>query len=289
MHKEIGHNAQNNVQAERQPPTRVISISSGKGGVGKTNTVANLAVALARLGKRSLLMDADLGLGNLDLLFGVQPEYNITHLLSGAKTIDEVLVKGPDNILILPAASGVQELTNLTADERLSLIAHLESLSVKFDIMLIDTGAGISDNVLFFSGASHDIMVVVTPHGASITDACALMKALLKKRGERSFKLLVNGVKSRKEGLEAYRNVVALASTMRLDISVDYLACVPFDENVRRSAARRMTVMEAFPESKASMGYEELARVVLDLPYPATMKGGMQFFWRRTFDAANRA
>lgn len=287
MHRETRHNAQNNVRAERQMPTRVISISSGKGGVGKTNTVANLAVALARLGKRSLLMDADLGLGNLDLLFGVKPEYNITHLLSGAKTIDEVLVKGPDNILILPAASGVQELTNLAANERLSLIAHLESLSERLDIMLIDTGAGISDNVLFFSGASHDIMVVVTPETASITDGCALMKALLKKRGERSFRLLVNSVKNRKEGLDVYRKVIALASAIRLDISVDYLGCVLFDENVQRSVSRQRTVMEAFPDSKASRCYKELARAVLELPYPAMMKGGMQFFWRRMLNAGN--
>lgn len=281
------NNAQNNVHVEHQMPTRVISISSGKGGVGKTSTVANLAVALARLGKKSLLMDADLGLGNLDLLFGVKPEYNITHLLSGAKTIDEVLVKGPYGILILPAASGVQELTNLAANERLILIAHLESLKQRLDIMLIDTGAGISDNVLFFSGSSHDIIVVVTPQIASITDGCALMKALLNKRGERSFRLLVNSAKSKKDGLDVYRGVTALALAMHLDISVDYLGCVLFDENVQRSARGQMTVMEAFPDSKASRCYEELARVVSELPYPATMKGGLQFFWRRMLNAGN--
>src|SRR3990172_5870955 len=233
------------------PGTRVISVSSGKGGVGKTNSVANLAIAFSRLGKRVLLLDADLGLGNLDVLLGLAPRFNIGHLLRGEKTIEEVLVDGPEGVKILPASSGVQELTDLSTEERLLLASHLEGLESLFDIMIIDTGAGISSNVLFFNVAAQEIMVVVTPEPTSITDAYALMKVLLHKHGERRFKLLVNEVKTRKEGIEVYRKI-SLAAERFLSISVEYLGSVLLDENVSRSVIRQKAVMELYPQTKAS-------------------------------------
>src|SRR3972149_3890999 len=184
--------------------TRVIAVSSGKGGVGKTNSVVNLAIAFSRLGKKVLLLDADLGLGNLDVLLGLAPRYNISHLLSGEKTIGEVLVEGPEGIMILPASSGVHELTNLGAEERIALASHLESLGEGFDILIIDTGAGISNNVLFFNSSAQEIVVVVTPEPTSITDAYALMKVMFQRHGERRFKLLVNTVKSTREAPGEY-------------------------------------------------------------------------------------
>ena len=141
--------------------TRVIAVSSGKGGVGKTNSVVNLAVAFSRMGKRVLLLDADMGLGNLDVLLGLAPEYNMGRLLRGEKTMDEVIVRGPAGIMI-PRRVRAQELTNLSSEERFSLSCHLESLQHEIDIMIIDTGAGISSNVLFFNMAAQEIVVVVT-------------------------------------------------------------------------------------------------------------------------------
>ncbi|HEY4706962.1 MAG TPA: MinD/ParA family protein [Thermodesulfobacteriota bacterium] len=262
------------------PGTRVISVSSGKGGVGKTNSVANLAIAFSRLGKRVLLLDADLGLGNLDVLLGLAPRFNIGHLLRGEKTIEEVLVDGPEGVKILPASSGVQELTDLSTEERLSLASHLEGLEELFDIMIIDTGAGISSNVLFFNVSAQEIMVVVTPEPTSITDAYALMKVLLNKHGERRFKLLVNEVKSRREGQDVYRKI-SLAAERFLNISVEYIGCVLLDENILKSVIRQKAVIELYPESKASQCYQEIAREICDLPVQSGLKGGMQFFWRQ--------
>lgn len=260
--------------------TRVMAVSSGKGGVGKTNSVVNLAIAFSRMGKRVLLLDADLGLGNLDVLLGLAPRYNIGHLLSGEKTIGEVLVEGPEGVMILPASSGVQELTHLGTEERIALASHLEALGEGFDIMMIDTGAGISSNVLFFNMSAQEIIVVVTPEPTSITDAYALMKVMFQKHGERRFRLLVNSVRTRKEGMDVYRKI-SLAAERFLNISVEYLGSVLLDENVNRSVIRQKAVMELYPETKASQCYQEIAREICEQPVQNGLKGGMQFFWRQ--------
>lgn len=265
---------------ESSAGTRVIAVSSGKGGVGKTNSVVNLAVAFAEMGKRVLLLDADLGLGNLDVLLGLAPKYNLGHLLRGEKTIEEVMVKGPAGIMILPASSGVTELTDLSTEERLSLASHLESMGPVFDMMIIDTGAGISSNVLFFNIAAEEIVVVVTPEPTSITDAYALMKVLQRKHGERSFKLLVNQVRSKKDGVEVYRKI-SLAAERFLNVSVDYIGCVLHDENVPKAVIRQQPVVEAYPDTRASACYREIAREINGQPAQGGLKGGMQFFWRQ--------
>lgn len=267
------------VQVDR-PATRVIAVSSGKGGVGKTNSVANLAVAFARMGKRVLLLDADLGLGNLDILLGLTPKYNLGHLLRGERTLEEVVVKGPFGIMILPASSGVQELTNLSLEERLSLASHLERMGPHVDILFIDTGAGISSNVLFFNMSAQEIIVVVSPEPTSLTDAYALMKVLLQKHGERAFKLLVNNVKTKKEGLDVYRKLSLVAERF-LNISVDYIGCVLHDDNVPKAVVQQKAVMDVYPESKASLCYMEIARGISQTQVSKVMKGGMQFFWRQ--------
>jgi len=259
---------------------RVIAVSSGKGGVGKTNSVVNLAVAFSRMGKRVFLLDADLGLGNLDVLLGLSPKYNLGHLLSGERTMEEIVIEGPAGIMILPASSGVQELTRLDSEQRMALTSHIENMVMDIDIMIIDTGAGISDNVLFFNMAAQEIVVVVTSEPTSLTDAYALIKVLLRKHGERTFRLLVNSVKSRKQGLDVYRKL-SLAAERFLNISVDYLGCVLQDENVPRAVSRQMAVMELYPDTKASACYTEIARGICELPMPETPKGGMQFFWRQ--------
>ncbi|MBI5903242.1 MAG: MinD/ParA family protein [Deltaproteobacteria bacterium] len=263
-----------------RPATRVIAVSSGKGGVGKTNSVANLAVAFARMGKKVLLLDADLGLGNLDILLGLTPKYNLGHLLRGERTLEEVVVRGPFGIMILPASSGVQELTNLSPEERLTLASHLEGMGLQVDIMFIDTGAGISSNVLFFNMSAQEIIVVVSPEPTSLTDAYALMKVLLQKHGERAFKLLVNNVKTKKEGIEVYRKLSLVAERF-LNISVDYIGCVLHDENVPRAVVQQKAVMDVYPESKASLCYMEIARGISQTQVSKVIKGGMQFFWRQ--------
>ncbi|CAG1065559.1 Flagellum site-determining protein YlxH [uncultured bacterium] len=260
--------------------TRVMAVSSGKGGVGKTNSVVNLAIGFTRMGKKVLLLDADLGLGNLDVLLGLAPRYNISHLLSGERSINEVLVEGPEGIMILPASSGVHELTDLGTEERIALASHLETLGDAFDIMMIDTGAGISSNVLFFNMSAQEIVVVVTPEPTSITDAYALMKVMFQRHGERRFRLLVNSVRTRKEGIEVFRKI-SLAAERFLGVSVEFLGSVLQDDNVNRSVIRQKAVMELYPQTKASQCYQEIAREICELPVQSGLKGGMQFFWRQ--------
>src|SRR5208283_128917 len=175
-----------------QKPVRVMSVSSGKGGVGKSNVVINLSVAFDRLGLRTLIMDADLGLANIDILLGLTPRYNMSHVLSGQKRLEEVLVDGPGRVKIMPASSGVQELTRLTDEQKLLFLELLDELETDIDVLLIDTGAGISDTVLYFNLAAHERIIVVTPEPTSLTDAYALIKVLYSKHGERNFRILVN-------------------------------------------------------------------------------------------------
>ncbi len=260
---------------------QVVSVSSGKGGVGKTNSVVNLAVAIQQAGKKVLLLDADLGLGNIDVLLGLTPKSNLADLLHGKKSLEEVLVDGPKGIKILPASSGVQELTELSAEDRLQLSQHLDGMDIDIDVMIIDTGAGISDNVLFFNVAAQDIVVVVSPEPTSLTDAYALMKVLFKKHGERKFNLLVNTAKTKREALEVYKKI-SLAAERFLNISVDYLGCVLYDENVPKAVVQQKAVMELFPHTKASRCFKEVAREVIRLPsYGNVKSGGFQFFWKQ--------
>jgi len=166
---------------------RVISITSGKGGVGKTSITANLAEAFQRLNKRVLILDADLGLANMDIMLGLNPKYTISHVLKGEKTLDEVIITAPGGFKLLPAASGIQELTNLDNGQRLFLLNELDSLHEQFDLILIDTGAGISSNVMYFNYAAMERIVVVTNEPTSLTDAYALIKVLIKEYHQKRF------------------------------------------------------------------------------------------------------
>ncbi len=258
---------------------RVISVTSGKGGVGKTNCVVNLAISFARKGKRVLVFDADLGLCNLDVMLGLSPKYNINHVLRGEKKIEDIIVKGPEGIMVIPAASGIQELTNLSAENRLALTSSMETLDKDVDIMIIDTGAGISNNVMFFNMAAGEIIVVVTPEPTSLTDAYALMKVLMKKHGEKSFKLLVNTAQGDKEGKNIY-SIISLVASRFLNVSLEYLGCVVRDEKVSKAVINQRAVMEMFPETAASKCIRGISDKLLSMPVETTPKGGMQLFWK---------
>ena len=182
-----------------------MAVSSGKGGVGKSNVVINLSVAFDRMGLRTLIMDADLGLANIDVLLGLTPKYNMSHVLSGQKRLEEVLVDGPGRVKIMPASSGVQELTRLTDEQKLLFLELLDGLETDIDVLLIDTGAGISDTVLYFNLAAHERIIVVTPEPTSLTDAYALIKVLYSKHGERNFRILVNPAANESNGKVDFR------------------------------------------------------------------------------------
>ncbi len=249
----------------KKGPLKVITISSGKGGIGKTSVVVNLAIALKKLGRNVMLLDADLGLGNLDVLLGLNPKYNFAHVLSGEKTIDEIIIEGPRGISIIPAASGLEELTSLNTEQKINLFSQLESLDEKVDIMLIDAAAGISQNVLFFNMVAGERIVLATAEPTSIVDAYALIKVLHQSHGVKRFRLLVNQAKDDKEGLEVYKNVSTVADKF-LNISIDYMGIIAYDENLRKSVRRQKPVIELFPSSKASKSFMEMAEVIDGFP-----------------------
>jgi len=257
---------------------RVIAISSGKGGVGKTNIVANLGFSLSQLGKKVFILDADLGLGNLDILLGMTPKYNLSHVVAGLKTIAEITVEGPGKMNILPASSGIQELTQLGEEHKTKLLKEIDVLKDFIDILLIDTAAGISSNVLYFNAAAQDIMVVVAHEPASITDAYALMKVLSLQYSTNHFKLLVNLAANKEEAYEVYRQLNLVADRF-LDITIEYIGYVLFDENVTKSVRRQKVVSELYPNSQASKCFVSIANKICESP-PHFPQGDTSFFWK---------
>ena len=258
---------------------KVISVTSGKGGVGKTNVVVNLALALTRIGKNVLVLDADMGLGNIDVMLGLTPEYNLHHLINGEKGILEVMTDGPGGMKILPAGSGIQELSELAPHQKLSLLSELDKLDHSIDVMLIDTAAGISGNVMYFNTAAQDIIVVASPEPTSITDAYAVMKVLHTKYGENRFKLLVNMVKYPAEGREVYRKLGRAADRF-LNISIDYIGYILQDKHVSLSVIGQRSVLELYPQAEASRCFVDLAKIVSRWPVNQHIKGNIQFLWR---------
>ncbi len=267
--------------------TRVFAITSGKGGVGKTAVVANTAVLLAAMGKRVLILDADLGLANIDVVFGLAPQYNLNHFFSGEQDLGSILVEGPQGIKILPAGSGVQRFTRLDNHEKMRLLEALDAMHNDFDFVLIDTEAGISENVTYFNTAAQEILVVTTPEPTAITDAYALMKLLSNQYHEKHFNLIVNFIRNEEEALDVYRKLTMVANRY-LDISIDYIGSIPRDKLMIEAIRKQQVLVELYPESKTSLAFEALARTLIQEPQSLEPKGSIQFFWKRLLDFGNK-
>jgi len=268
----------------KRKPVRTITIASGKGGVGKTNVVANLAIALRRMGKEVLILDADLGLSNVDILLHLAPRYNIQHVLRGERRLREVIVEGPCGIKVLPASSGVQELTHLDAFQRMRLLEEFEGYEDDVDVLLIDTSAGISENVAFFCIASQEIVVVTSPEPTALTDAYALIKVLFTRYQEKEFRVLVNSARSAADAMEVYRKL-SVAADRFLNVSLDYLGYLPFDETVHDAVRAQKPFLEMHPGGAASRALNELASRFADPPAESA-KGTLQFFLGNLFATA---
>ncbi len=261
---------------------RIMAISSGKGGVGKTHFVTNIAIIFRALQKRVLLMDADMGLSNIDIMFGIAPKYNIKHLIAGEKSIKDIIVQTKEGIDIIPASSGIRELTQLSFESKMKIVEELDSLDSDYDIFLIDTGAGISDNVTFFCSAAHDNIVIVTPEPTSIADAYALIKVLYKEHGEQNFRIVVNNVRRTTEANATF-NKLSLAADRFLGISLDYLGYLPYDEKVKDSIVAQKPYVNLYPTADLSKKLTEIAKRLLSKEVNL-FKGGMQFFLKRAFN-----
>ena len=265
-------------------PVRVLAVASGKGGVGKTNVSVNLAVSLAHLGKRVMMLDADLGLANLDVMLGLHPKYNISHVLSGKRTLEEIILTGPAGIRIVPAASGIQSMAELGPAQHAGLIRAFSELGQSMDALIIDTAAGISDSVISFSKAAQEVLVVVCDEPTSLTDAYALIKLLSREHGLFRFRIVANMVSSLQEGRELYNKLTRVTDKF-LDVMLDFVGVVPYDEYLRKSVRKQRAVVEAFPRSKASMAFKEMARRVESWPIPSGAGGHVEFFVERLIQA----
>jgi flagellar biosynthesis protein FlhG len=264
---------------KRNVSARVIAVTSGKGGVGKTSIVANLGYAFTKLGKKVLILDADLGLGNLDVLLGLAPKYNLSHVIMEEKSIEEILIDGPGNMKILPASSGIQELTHLTREQKIQILSQLDLLVDSVDILFIDTAAGISSNVMDFNATAQEIIVVVSPEPTSITDAYALMKVLSLKYSGKVCKLLVNMTSRPEEGRDVFRQL-HLVTKRFLDMDIEYLGSILRDEKVTRGVKNQKIVSELYPNTQASRCFKELARKIAARPPMKPPRNGTNLFWQ---------
>lgn len=264
----------------------VLSITSGKGGVGKTNVAGNLAIACQRLGKRVLIFDADLGLANIDIIFGLNPKYTIEDVISGEKELSQIIFEGPEGIAVIPASSGVQALAHLSEGHKINLLNEFDGLNKMFDILLIDTGAGISSNVLYFNLAAQERVIVVTPEPTSITDAYALMKVMFNQYGTKSFYLLMNMVKDEEEAKRVYRHLSDVVGRFMGSVSMNYAGFVPWDGFLQEAVTRREPITCCYPDASSSRCFEALARFFLSQP-GVSNDGNIKFFLKRLMAGAS--
>lgn len=265
---------------EGRPPLRVVSVTSGKGGVGKTNIACNLATLAARGGRKVLLLDADLGLANADIVLGIAPHHHLGHLLDGSVPLDDILAEGPNGMRIIAASTGVQELTRLGDDQKLRLLEALEEIQDRFDLVVVDCGAGIGDNVLFFAGSAQETLLVVSPEPTALTDAYATVKVLSQQAGVESFAVVVNPVPTEAHGREVFSKLTRVTERF-LQAKVRFAGWIPRDENLQRALMAQRPMVELFPRSPASRAMTLLLSSLVDRAPPASLQGGLRFLWER--------
>ncbi len=258
----------------------VIAVTSGKGGVGKTNLSANLAIALGQRGSRVLAIDADLGLANMDIVMGLAPTYTCADVISGEIPIEDVIIEGAPNVWLLPGASGQHDLANLGDVGRRNLFTAVDGLDDRFDAIVVDTGAGIGTNALGFASAAKDIILVVTPEPTSVADAYGMLKVLCTRCAVRRVHVLANMVGSTEEGEQVFRRLVALADRF-LNVALDYLGAIPRDAAISRSVMRGEPVLTAYPRCAASLAILEAADALARIDHRDDREGALRLFWRR--------
>lgn len=264
------------------PPLRVIAVTSGKGGVGKSNIVVNLGLALARQGLKVLLIDADLGLANLDILLGLTARFTIDDVLSLKQPLSGAIMAGPEGVMVLPAASGIADLAELDESRKILLLDELDHYAASLDVVLIDTGAGISRNVIFFNLASKERILVANNQPTSITDAYAMIKVLATQHGERHFKLLVNGLTRPQEAEVVYRTLLTVTERfLGHEIHLEYLGFIPHDDSIPKAVMRQQPVLTLYPQAPASQSFTQIAERLWQMPPRGGIEGSIKFFWRR--------
>lgn len=265
--------------------TKTISISSGKGGVGKTTIVSNLALQLAQEGNKVLILDGDLGMANVDIMFGVRPYYNVNDVFNGRKKLEEVIVPLRENISLIPGGSGIYELQNVSLFQKRLFLDQVNQLEGLYDYLLIDTAPGIAENVLYLNAAAHEIVLVLTPDPASLTDTYALIKVLNNKFRETKFTVICNSVRDEHEGLKVFKRLSDVCAKF-LCVGLDYKGHIPLDQNLRLATKMQQLILEQNPRSPSSFGIKNIAKNINSFGHIGEVKGGIQFFWQQLVGVA---
>lgn len=263
-------------QERPQSAARVITVTSGKGGVGKTSIAVNLAIQMRRMGKRVIILDADFGLANIEVMLGVRPQYNLADLMFRGKNLTEIITKGPEDIGFISGGSGIQELARMTKEQVIYLTQKLVELDSMADVIIVDTGAGIADNVLEFVTASSEVLLVATPEPTSITDAYALLKALNRRSGfsrdYTNIKMISNRVNSEAEGRNLYEKMSVVVDKF-LNIQPEFMGIIPQDDLISKAVMLQRPVTLAYPNCPAAKALQEIAAKLCDAPEAEGKKG----------------
>ena len=284
FHDAPAHDAQDQAAGLRRlrplKPVQVLAVTSGKGGVGKTNVSVNLSMAMAMAGKKVVLLDGDLGLANVDVMLGLQPSYNLANVLAGECTLDDTLVEAAHGLCVVPASSGKRHMAELSSLQHAGIVQAFSELRRPLDVLVVDTAAGIADSVITLSQASQQVIVVVTQDPSSITDAYALIKVLNKGHGVQRVQVLANMVANDAEAREIFESLRRVAERF-LDITLSYLGSVPQDEWLRRAVRRQRAVVDVYPNCPSSAAFHQLAKKALTWSSPTGARGNLEFFVER--------
>ncbi len=265
---------------------RVIAVASGKGGVGKTNISINLACELSLRGRSVVLLDADLGLANVDILLRCRPNATLEQVVNGESGIADVVCEGPLGIRVIPASSGVTRMADLSAAEHQNIISAFSDWDEDPDVLIVDVAAGISESALTFAKAAQELLVVVSDEPTSITDAYALIKVLSTQHHVKNFQIVTNMVPDEATGFRIYQRI-AEAAEQHLHARISYLGAIPFDPHLKRAVKSQRALVEAFPQTPASQAIKKLAENVDKLPIPHTASGRLEFYVERLLGAGS--
>ena len=271
----------------RMHPVQVIVVTGGKGGVGKTNVAVNLSLALAERGRQVMLLDADLGLANVDVLLGLVPPKNLANVIKGQCELRDVLLRGPRGINIVPAASGCRRMSHLTPAQHAGIIQAFSDIDEKLDVLVIDTASGIGDSVISCIRASREVLMVVCDEPTSLANTYALIKMLSHSYGMNRFRILVNMTQSPQEGVNLFARLIR-ATNIFLDVSLQYVGAVPYDECMRKAVRKQRAVYDAFPRSQCSLAFKSIAKKIDAWPLPVSPRGHLEFFGERLLTSPMR-